>query len=100
MVTLGLFVLLEAKPGKEAEVEDFLRGALPLVEAESGTTAWFAIRLGTTTYAVFDAFPDEADRDAHLEGQVAEALRRQGGHLFAKAPAVNKLDVLAAKLPK
>jgi quinol monooxygenase YgiN len=99
MVTLGLFVLLEAKPGMEAEVEGLLGEALPLVEAEPGTTAWFGIRLGPATFAVFDAFPDEASREAHLAGKVAEALQKQGSHLFAKPPAVNRLDILAAKLP-
>ncbi|MEV7012803.1 antibiotic biosynthesis monooxygenase [Streptosporangium sp. NPDC051022] len=99
MVTLGLFVLLEAKPGKEEEVEGFLKDGLTLAEAEPGTTAWFAIRLGTTTFAVFDAFPDEASREAHLTGRIAEALTEQTPKLFAKPPAVNKLNILAAKLP-
>ncbi|MEV8633036.1 antibiotic biosynthesis monooxygenase [Streptosporangium sp. NPDC051023] len=99
MVTLGLFVLLEAKPGKEDEVEAFLTEALALAEAEAGTTAWFAIRLGPTTFAVFDAFPDEASRDAHLSGQIAKALEEQTSRLFAKPPAINRLNVLAAKLP-
>ncbi|GAA3123500.1 putative quinol monooxygenase [Streptosporangium carneum] len=99
MVALGLFVLLEAKPGKEDEVEVFLKEALPEAEAEAGTTAWFAIRLGPTTFAVFDAFPDEASRDAHLSGRIAEALEEQTPRLFAKPPAVNRLNVLAAKLP-
>jgi hypothetical protein len=74
MVKLALFVRLEAKTGKEAEVESFLRGGLPIVEEEPATVAWFGIRLGPTTFGIFDAFPDEAGRQAHLSGQVAAAL--------------------------
>ena len=74
MVKVALFVRLEAKPGKEKEVEQFLLGGLPLVQAEPATTAWFGIRLGPSTLSIFDAFPDEAGRQAHLAGKVAAAL--------------------------
>ncbi len=74
MVTVALFVRLEAKPGKAKEVEDFLRGGLPIVQEKPATTAWFGIRLGPTTFGIFDAFPDEAGRQAHLAGRVAAAL--------------------------
>ena len=100
MVSVALFVRLEAKPGKEKEVEDFLRGGLPIVEEEPATTAWFGIRLGPTTFGIFDAFPDEAGRQAHLEGRVAAALMARASELFAQPPAIEKLDVLAAKLPR
>jgi len=99
MVKYALWVPLQAKPGKEKEVEEFLLGGLPLVEAEPGTTAWFALRLGPSTFGIFDAFPDEASRDAHLAGKVAAALMARAPDLFATAPSINKLDVLAAKLP-
>ena len=99
MVTVGLLVLLEAKPGKEAEVACFLAGALPLVEAEPATTAWFAIRLGPTQFGIFDVFPDEDGRQAHLAGRVAEALMAQAAELFAQPPAIQQADVLASKLP-
>ena len=99
MVSVALFVRLEAKPGKEKEVEDFLRGGLPIVQEEPATTAWFGIRLGPTTFGIFDAFPDEAGRQAHLAGRVAAALRASASELFAQPPAIEKLDVLAAKLP-
>ena len=99
MVTVALFVRLEAKPGKEAEVEQFLRGGLPLVQAEPDTTAWFGIRLGPTTFGIFDAFPHEAGRQAHLSGKVAAALMAQAGDLFSSPPSIEKVDVLAAKLP-
>ncbi|MFM0038920.1 antibiotic biosynthesis monooxygenase [Paraburkholderia strydomiana] len=99
MVKLALYVHLEAKPGKEKEVEAFLLGGLPLVEQEPATTAWFALRLGPSSFGIFDAFPDEAGRDAHLNGKVAAALMAQAGELLASPPSINKVDVLAAKLP-
>ncbi|MHA7679824.1 putative quinol monooxygenase [Cupriavidus sp. PET2-C1] len=99
MVKLALWVPLHAKPGKEKEVEEFLLAGLPLVQAETGTTAWFALRLGPSTFGIFDAFADEAGRNAHLSGKVAEALMAKAPDLFAKPPSIEKLDVLAAKLP-
>jgi quinol monooxygenase YgiN len=99
MVTVALLVRLEAKPGKETEVESFLRGGLPLVQDEPETTAWFGIRLGPSTFGIFDAFPNEAGRQAHLSGKVAAALMAKASELFAKPPAIEKVDVLAAKLP-
>ena len=100
MVTLALLVRLEAKPGKEAEIESFLRGGLSLVQEEPATTAWFAIRLGPSTFGIFDAFPDEAGRQAHLTGRVAAALKAKASELFAQPPTIEKVDVLAAKLPE
>ncbi|MCH4897480.1 antibiotic biosynthesis monooxygenase [Pseudomonas sp. B707] len=99
MVKVALFVRLEAKPGKEKEVERFLLSGLPLVEEEPGTTAWFGIRLGPSTFGIFDAFPDEAGRQAHLSGKVAAALMTNAAELFAEPPSIEKVDVLAAKLP-
>ncbi|MBB5445674.1 MULTISPECIES: putative quinol monooxygenase [unclassified Paraburkholderia] len=99
MVKLALYVRLEAKPGKEKEVEAFLLGALPLVEQEPATAAWFGLKLGPSTYAIFDAFEDEAGRDAHLNGKVAAALMEKAGELFASPPSIVKVDVLAARLP-
>ena len=100
MVKLALFVRLEAKPGKEADVESFLRGGLPIVQNEPATIAWFGIRLGPTTFGIFDAFPDEAGRQAHLSGKVAAALMAKAPELLATPPVIEKVDVLAAKLPK
>jgi quinol monooxygenase YgiN len=99
MVKTALWVELHAKPGKEQEVEQFLLGGLALVEDEPATVAWFAIRVGPGTFGIFDAFPDEAGRDAHLAGKVAEALMAKAPDLLASPPAINKLDVMAAKLP-
>jgi quinol monooxygenase YgiN len=99
MVTVALLVRLEAKPGKEAEVEAFLKGGLALVEEEPDTTAWFAIRMGPSTFGIFDAFPDELGRQAHLSGKVAAALMAKASELLAQPPAIGRVDVLAAKLP-
>jgi quinol monooxygenase YgiN len=95
----ALYVRLEAKPGKEAEVEAFLKAAVPLVQQEPATIAWFAIRLGPTTFGIFDAFPDEAGRQAHLSGKVAAALMENAPTLLAQAPDIRKVDVIADKLP-
>jgi quinol monooxygenase YgiN len=100
MVKVALFVRLEAKPGKEADVERFLRGGLPMVQEEPATIAWFGIRLGPTTFGIFDAFPDEAGRRAHLSGKVAAALMAKASELFAQPPVIENVDVLAAKLPQ
>jgi quinol monooxygenase YgiN len=99
MVTKALYVRLEAKPGKEAEVEAFLKGGLPIVLEEPGTIAWFGIRIGPTTFGIFDAFPDEAGRKAHLAGRVAAALFAKVPELLTGQPVIEKIDVLASKLP-
>ena len=99
MVKKALFVRLEAKAGKEAEVESFLRGGLSVVQEEPATIAWFGIRLGPTTFGIFDAFPDEAGRQAHLSGKVAAALMAKAPDLLAEGPVIQNVDVLAAKLP-
>ena len=100
MVTVALLVRLEAKPGKEAEIDEFLRGGLAIVQQEPATTAWFAIRLGPSSYGIFDAFPDDAGRQAHLAGRVAAALMEKAPDLLAQAPSIEQIDVLAAKLPQ
>ena len=99
MVSKALYVRLEAKSGKEAEVETFLRGGLAIVQQEPATTAWFGLRLGPSTFGIFDAFPDDAGRQAHLSGRVAAALMAKASELLAEPPAIEKVDVLAAKLP-
>jgi len=99
MVKTALLVRLEAKAGKEGEVENFLRGGLPVVQDEPATTVWFAIRIGPSTFGIFDAFPDEAGRQAHLSGRVAAALMAKASDLLTGPPVIEKVDVLAAKLP-
>ncbi len=100
MVTSALYVRLEAKPGKEAEVEAFLKSGLPIVREEPDTIAWFGIRIGPSTFGIFDVFPDERGREAHLSGRVAAALMAKAPELLAKPPVIEKVDVLAAKLPE
>ncbi|MDQ6893521.1 MAG: antibiotic biosynthesis monooxygenase [Acidobacteriota bacterium] len=100
MVTRALWVPLEAKPGKEKEVEAFLRQGQSLVEAEPKTTAWFAVQMSPSSYGIFDVFADDSGREAHLSGKVAAALMAKAPDLFAKPPEIHKLDVLASKLPR
>ena len=100
MPTLALFARLEAKPGKENEVAAFLKQGLELANQEATTPIWFALRLGPTTFGIFDAFKDEAGRQAHLNGPIAKALMANAATLLATPPTIEKLDVLGAKLPK
>jgi quinol monooxygenase YgiN len=96
---VALYVTLEAKPGKEEAVAGFLCQGKALVDAEPATVAWFGVRLGPSTFAIFDAFPDEAGRQAHLAGKVAAELMAKAGDLLAQPPSIRKADVLASKLP-
>ncbi|MCX6470907.1 MAG: antibiotic biosynthesis monooxygenase [Corynebacteriales bacterium] len=98
MVNKALLVRLEAKPGKEGAVEDFLRSALPLVEQEPGTKPWFAVQFGPSTYGIIDAFPDDDARDTHLNGPVGKALGERAEELFSTPPDISYLDILASKL--
>src|ERR1700680_4225421 len=100
MTKFALYVPLQAKPGKEKEVADFLRSAVPLVNAEPGTITWFAIQEGPSSFAIFDTFDDEAGREAHLNGKVAAALMAKAGELLAKPPTIHKIAILADKPPE
>ena len=99
-VRTALLVRLQAKPGKEAAVAKFLEGGLPIVEEEPATISWYALKLGPSTFGIFDTFPDEAGRQAHLAGRVAAALMAQASDLLVSAPAIEKVEILAAKLPR
>lgn len=98
MVHSGLLARLEAKPGKEAAVAELLTGALALANAEPATTVWFALQLGPRTFGIFDAFPDEAGREAHLAGPIAAALMAKAPELLSQPPVIERANVLAAKL--
>lgn len=98
MVKVGLLVRLEAKAGKEDELGKFLASALPLANQEAQTTVWFAIKIGPSTFGIFDAFPDDAARETHLGGPVGKALAEKADELFASPPDISSLDVLANKL--
>ena len=97
MIKYALFARLEAKPGKESAVADLLASGLALAREESTTPIWFALRLTPTTFGVFDAFHDEAGRQAHLAGPIAQALMAKGPELFAAAPSIEPIDVLGLK---
>jgi quinol monooxygenase YgiN len=99
MVSKALFVRVEARPGQEVAVAEFLRGALPIVQDEPATVAWFGLQLGPSTFGIFDVFPDDAGRQAHLAGAVAAALMARADELFTEAPVIEQIDVLADKLP-
>ena len=99
MSRCALLARLEAKPGKEEEVERFLRGALPLAEAEPGTRTGFALRFGPTSFGIYDTFDTEAGRQAHLDGPIAAALKERAGDLLASPPQIARVDLLASKLP-
>ena len=99
MLKHGLFARLEAKPGKEDAVAAFLMQGLQLANQETTTPVWFALRLGPTTFAIFDAFHDEGGRQSHLTGPIAKALMAQAATLLAAPPVIERLDVLGSKLP-
>lgn len=99
MAKLAIWAQLEAKPGKETEVEEFLKSAQPLAVKEKGTLTWYAIKLGRSKYGIFDTFADEKGREAHLTGDIAKALFAKAAELFAKPPEINKPEILAAKGP-
>ena len=98
-VRVGVLATLKAQPGKEIQVEEFLKSALPLAIQERDTIAWFAIRLNDSTFGVFDAFPDDSGRQAHLSGAIAAALMENWKDLLSEPPKIETVDVLAAKLP-
>ncbi|HEX5682961.1 MAG TPA: antibiotic biosynthesis monooxygenase [Ideonella sp.] len=97
MIKLALFARLEAKPGKEAEVTQFLQAALTMARDEPATPIWFALRLSPTTFGVFDAFHDEAGRQGHLTGPIAQALMAKAPELFASPPSIEPIEVLGLK---
>ena len=99
MVTVALFVRLQAKPGREADVENFLRQGLTMANEETTTPVWFGLRLGPSTFGIFDAFADESGRAAHLSGPIAAALMANAADLLAEPPQIEHIDVLGAKLP-
>jgi quinol monooxygenase YgiN len=97
MSKLAIWAQLEAKPGKEKELEAFLKSAQPLAEREAGTVSWYAIKMGPGKYGIFDTFADEAGRNAHLNGEIAKALFAKADELLAQAPKIDKPEVLASK---
>ena len=99
MPKLAIWAQLTAKPGKEQEVEKFLKSAQPLAERESATVTWYAVRMAPGSYGIFDTFTDDSGRNAHLNGEIAKALFAKATELFKDPPEIHKLEVLAAKVP-
>ena len=97
MAKFALLVRLDAKTGKEREVEAFLRSALPLVQAETGTRSWYALKMAPEIFGIFDTFDDEAGRNAHLSGKVAAALMEKASDLLSRPPVIEKIEILTAK---
>lgn len=99
MAKLAIWAEVEAKPGKEQAVADFLKSAQALAEREQGTITWYAVKLGGANFGIFDTFADEKGRDAHLNGEIAKALFAKAQELLVREPKVHKIDILAAKIP-
>ncbi len=99
MDKFAIWAMMEAKPGKEAEVEEFLKSAQPMAMEESGTTTWYALKIGPSQYGIFDTFADEEARNAHLNGDIAKALFAKAKDLFTREPDVEKPEILAVKAP-
>jgi quinol monooxygenase YgiN len=97
METLGILAVLEAKHGKEREVEAFLKSALPMARAERGTISWYALKLGPSRFGIFDTFADQGGRDAHLSGEIAKALFARADELFRAPPVIEQAEILAVK---
>jgi quinol monooxygenase YgiN len=97
-VTTGIIATLKAKPGKEAEVEEFLKSALQLANQEQATIVWFALKLDGSTFGIFDAFADDSGRQAHLSGPIASTLMSRWEELLSESPKIELIDVIAAKL--
>lgn len=99
MDKFAIWAQVEAKPGKENEVEAFLKSAQPLAVSEPGTTTWYAVKIGPSTFGIYDTFPDENARTAHINGEIAKALFAKVDELFSKPPTINLLTILASKSP-
>jgi quinol monooxygenase YgiN len=97
MVKYAIVARVEAKPGKEDAVEQFLKSALPLAEDEKETISWYALKIGPSTFGIFDTFNDEAGREAHLNGKIAAALMQHAGELLASPPVIEKVELIAVK---
>jgi quinol monooxygenase YgiN len=100
MDQVAIWAVVESKPGKENEVEAFLKSAQPLAEREPQTTSWYAVKIDPSKFAIFDTFPDDKGRQAHLAGEIAKALMAKAPELFSKPPEIYQLDILASKTPK
>jgi len=97
MAKQAIWVMLKAKPGKEADVEAFLKQGASMANDEPETVTWYGLKMGPGVYGVFDTFNDEAGRDAHLSGPIAKALMANASELFANELRIEQMEILAAK---
>lgn len=97
MSKVGLWVPLQAKPGKEQELDNFVKSAQALAEREPGTVSWYVVKMGAGNFGIFDTFADESGRNAHLNGEIAKALMAKAGELLSEPPKIHKIDIIAAK---
>ncbi len=97
MVKKALWAELNAKPGREKELEEFLKSAQPLAEREKDTVSWYAVKMGPSSFGIFDTFADDAGRQAHLNGEIAKALMSKGKELLANDPKIHQIEIIAAK---
>ena len=97
MQKFALYGRMKAKPGKESDVEAFLKQGAEMAQKEKGTIRWFAIKEDDGAYSIFDTFDDEAGRDAHMHGEIAKALMSKASELFSEPPQIHKIEVLAEK---
>ena len=97
MKKLGLLATLKAKSGKEAEVESFIKGAVELARKEDKTLTWYSFQIDENTFGIFDTFETEEGREAHLNGDIANALMEHADRLLSQDPDIQKIDILSAK---
>ncbi len=97
MVKKALWAELNAKPGKEKELEEFLKSAEPLAEREKDTVSWYAVKMSPSNFGIFDTFADDNGRQAHLNGEIAKALMSIGKELLASDPKIHQIEVIASK---
>jgi quinol monooxygenase YgiN len=97
MATKAIWVMLKAKPGKESDVEAFLKQGAAMSNDEPQTVTWYGVQMGPGVYGVFDTFDDESGRDAHMNGEIAKALTANAVELFSNELRIEKMDILAEK---
>ena len=96
-VRLGILALLEAKPGKGDDLGAFLESGRAIAVAEQGTVTWYAFKISDISYGIFDTFETDDARNAHLGGQIPQALAQVGPDLLARDPDIRTVDIIAVK---
>jgi quinol monooxygenase YgiN len=96
-VKLGVLARLEAKGGQSEALAAFLEKGREIAAAEEGTVTWYAFRLGENSFGIFDTFEDESGREAHINGEIPQALAQVGPDLLAADPDIQLVEVIAVK---